>query len=140
MTIADLDGQPLRLADLRGAPVWLSFFGTWCPPCQEETPVLRDAHARYADDGLRMVAISALDTTAADVRRYAETYDLPYTIGFDATSAVFRTYQGFGLPTHVFLDDDGVIRWVHYGPLSGSDVDAIVGPLLDETKSVEAPA
>jgi cytochrome c biogenesis protein CcmG, thiol:disulfide interchange protein DsbE len=139
VTLDDLDGDPIRLADLRGAPVWLSFFGTWCPPCQEEVPVLRDAHARYAADGLRMVAISALDTSAADVRHYAETYSLPYTIGFDATSAVYRTYQGFGLPTHVFLDGDGVIRYVHWGPLSASDVDAIVGPLLAGTASAEAP-
>jgi peroxiredoxin len=130
VTLDDLDGRPLRLNDLRGQPVWLSFFATWCPPCQEETPVLRDAYARHADDGLRMVAISVQDTTAEDVRRYAQTYELPYTIGFDATSAVFRTYQGFGLPTHVFLDADGVIRRINYGPLSGPDVDAIVEPLL----------
>ena len=130
VSLSDLDGAPMRLAELRGQPVWLSFFGTWCPPCQEETPVLREAHARYGDDGLRIVAVSVLDTTAEDVRRYAETYALPYTIGFDATSAVFRTYQGFGLPTHVFLDADGVIRWVKYGPVSAAEVDAIVEPLL----------
>ena len=132
VTLDDLQGQPLRLGDLRGDPVWLSFFATWCPPCQEETPVLRDAYARHADDGLQMVSISVQDTTAEDVRRYAQTYELPYMIGFDATSAIFRTYQGFGLPTHVFLDGDGVIRWVNYGPLSPSEVDAIVEPLLAE--------
>ena len=85
-----------------------------------------------------MVAVSVQDTTAEDVRRYAETYSLPYTIGFDATSAVFRTYQGFGLPTHVFLDGDGVIRWVNYGPLSAADVDAIVEPLLNVAEAPSA--
>jgi peroxiredoxin len=125
----DLDGDPIRLADLRGRPVWLSFFATWCPPCQEETPVLRDAHARFGDD-LEMIAVSVQDTTADDVGRYAETYALPYTIGFDATSAIFRTYQGFGIPTHLFLDGDGVIRWINYGPLSAAGVDAIVEPLI----------
>ncbi len=97
--------------------MWLNFFATWCPPCQEETPVLRDAYERYADDGLEMVAMSVQETTADDVAAYAETYSLPYTIGFDATSAVFETYQGFGLPTHVFIDADGVIRHLRYGPL-----------------------
>jgi peroxiredoxin len=128
----DLDGSPIRLADLRGRPVWLSFFATWCPPCQEETPVLRDAYERYADDGLAMVAISVQDTTADDVRAYAETYSLAYRIGFDATSAIFHTYEGFGLPTHVFLDGDGVIRWVNYGPMSPAAVDAVVQSLLAE--------
>ena len=40
-----------------------------------------------------MVAVSVQETTAADVAAYADTYSLPYTIGFDATSAVFRAYQ-----------------------------------------------
>jgi peroxiredoxin len=126
----DLEGLPIRMDDLRGRPVWLSFFATWCPPCQQETPVLRAAHARYADRGLQMVAVSAGDTTADDVRAYADTYSLEYRIGFDATGAIFRAYQGFGLPTHLFLDADGVIRFVSYGPLTAPQVDAIVGPLL----------
>lgn len=128
--LRDLRGEVVRLADRRGAPVWLSFFATWCPPCQEETPVLRAAHERFAPQGLEMVAISVQETTADDVRAYAETYDLTYTIGFDATSAVFRRYQGFGLPTHLFLDAEGVIRWISYGPLSMPEVERIVEPLL----------
>jgi peroxiredoxin len=136
----DLDGEPIRLAELRGRPVWLSFFATWCPPCQEETPVLREAWARHAGEGLAMVAVSVQDTTAADVRAYAETYSLPYTIGFDATSAIFRAYEGFGLPTHVFLDRDGVIRWINYGPLRAADVDAIVEPLLAESAADATPS
>jgi peroxiredoxin len=135
VALRGLDGEVVRLADRHGSPVWLSFFATWCPPCQEETPVLRAAHERYADRGLRMVAVSVQETTAEDVRAYAQTYELPYTIGFDATSAVFRTYQGFGLPTHVFLDAAGVIRSVYYGPLSMPQVERIVEPLLGQVAS-----
>jgi thiol-disulfide isomerase/thioredoxin len=130
VTLLDLDGRPIRLADRRGSPVWLSFFATWCPPCQEETPILRRAHELYADQGLEMIAVSVQETTAADVADYAQTYGLPYTIGFDGKSSVFRTYQGFGLPTHVFLDGEGVIQRVHYGPLDLEQVQAIVEPLL----------
>ena len=61
---------------------------------------------------------------------YAETYELRYTIGFDATSAVFHTYQGFGLPTHVFIDGDGVIRHLQYGPMDREQVAAVVEPSL----------
>ena len=128
--LRDLEGGPLRLADLRGEPVWLSFFATWCPPCQEETPVLRDAWERYGPRGLQMVAVSVQETTPEDVADWARTYDLRYPIGFDATSAVFHAYQGFGLPTHVFIDRDGVIRHLQYGPLDREQVAAIVEPLL----------
>ncbi len=132
VVLHDLDGNPIRLADLRGRPVWINFWATWCPPCQEETPVLRDTYEEYRDQGLELIAISVQETTAEDVRRYAQTYDLDYTIGFDATSAVFHTYQAFGLPTQLFLDRDGVIRQIVLGPVSRQQAEAIIEPLLTQ--------
>ena len=64
----------------------------------------RHATTKYADDGLALVAISVQETTADDVRAYVERYDLDYTVGFDATSAIFHTYHAYGLPTQLFLD------------------------------------
>lgn len=130
-SLRDLEGELVSLAELRGRPVWLSFFATWCPPCQEETPVLRDMYAAYHEDGLEMIAVSVQETTAADVAAYAERYSLPYPIGFDASGAVFETYGGFGLPTHVFIDADGVIGHVRYGPLDRESAAGIIEPLLD---------
>jgi thiol-disulfide isomerase/thioredoxin len=128
--LVDLDGRPVRLADLRGRPVWINFWATWCPPCQEETPVLREVYERHRDD-IALVAVSVQETTPEDVRRYATTYDLGYTIGFDATSAVFKAWHGFGLPTHYLLDADGVIRQVYYGPLTVDQVEGFLAPLLE---------
>ncbi len=128
--LRDLDGEIVSLEALRGHPVWLSFFATWCPPCQEETPVLRDVYRSYADDGLQLVAVSVQETTPEDVTAYAATYSLDYTIGFDATGAVFDTYRGYGLPTHVFIDSDGVIAQLRYGPLTREAAAAIIEPLL----------
>jgi cytochrome c biogenesis protein CcmG, thiol:disulfide interchange protein DsbE len=133
MPLYDLDGELISLEALRGDPVWLNFFATWCPPCQEETPVLRDAHESYAEDGLQLVAVSVQETTPEDVAEYAATYGLDYTIGFDGSGAVFDTYQGFGLPTHVFIDAEGVIRHLRYGPVTREQVAEIVEPLLTDT-------
>jgi cytochrome c biogenesis protein CcmG/thiol:disulfide interchange protein DsbE len=127
----DLTGTPVTLAERRGHPVWLSFFASWCPPCQEEVPVLREAYRRYAPSGLEMIAVSVQETTVDDVAAYADRYDLPYPIGFDATSAVFHTYQGFGIPTHVFIDADGIIRHLQYGPMDLARVAEVVEPLLE---------
>jgi peroxiredoxin len=130
--LTDLDGNPIRLSDLRGRPVWINFWASWCPPCQEETPVLRDLYDRYSgsDSGLEVVAISVQETTAEDVRDYVERYDLDFTVGFDATSAIFRTYRAYGLPTQLFLDRDGVIRNVVLGPVSRAQAESIIAPLL----------
>ena len=50
--LADLDGRPITLAALRGKVVWLNFFASWCPPCQQETPIVRSIANDYADRGL----------------------------------------------------------------------------------------
>jgi len=130
LQLTDLDGNPITLGALRGRPVWINFFATWCPPCQEETPVLRDAFAAHEDEGLALIAVSVQETTVDDVRAYVERYSLGYTVGFDATSAVFHTYRAFGLPTQLFLDRDGVIRNVVLGPVTRNQVEAILTPLL----------
>ena len=92
--LTDLDGQPVRLADLRGKVVWLNFWASWCPPCQHETPILRELSERYSDRGLEVIGISVQETTAADVKAYADRYDLRYTIGFDALGRRPARVQG----------------------------------------------
>ena len=129
-TLSDLGGRPIRLADLRGRPVWINFWASWCPPCQSETPVLREVYERHKGDGLALVAIAVQETTPDDVRAYATTYGLTYTIGFDATSAIFHRYAVFGLPTQFFIDRDGVIRNVLLGPVDVAAAERNLAPLL----------
>ena len=124
ITLDDLDGNPVSLAALRGRPVWVNLWASWCPPCQVETPVLRDVYRAHVDDGLALIAVSVQEASPDEVRTYAETYDLPYTIAFDGTSDVFHAWQGYGLPTHYFIDAEGIIRAVHYGPLSAAGAEA----------------
>ena len=138
--LTDLDGNPVRLEDLRGKAVWINFFATWCPPCQGETPILRDLAERYEDEGLEVVAVSVQETTADDVRAYAERYQLPYTIGFDGSGNVFHQYRVYALPTQFFLDEDGVIRFIAQGPLSEEGASQRIAAILPEAPSPEASA
>ncbi len=128
--IVDLDGRPVRLADLRGHAVWINFWASWCPPCQAETPVLRDVYEAYRDRGLVLVAISVQESNAADVRSYAERYGLRYTVAPDPTGAVFRRYRVYALPTQFFIGPDGVIRSVVQGPLDEAGARAQIEAIL----------
>ena len=128
--LADLDGRPIRLADLRGKAVWINFWATWCPPCQAEVPVLRDVSARYRDRGLELIAISVQETSPEDVRAYADRYQLGYTIGFDGSGVIFHEYKAYGLPTQVFIDPNGVIRSIVGAPLTEAGAIAQVEAIL----------
>ena len=128
--LQDLDGNPVTLASLRGKVVWLNFFASWCPPCQQETPILRRLADTYRDRGLEIVGISVQETTATDVKAYADRYQLRYTIGFDRSGDVLREYRVFALPTQFFIDTDGVIRQVVSGPVDEQGARALIESLL----------
>jgi len=131
--LKDLDGNPVRLADLRGKVVWLNFFASWCPPCQQETPILRTLSDTYRDRGLEVVGISVQETTASDVKAYADRYRLRYPIGFDGSGNVLREYRVFALPTQFFLDTNGVIQQVVSGPVDEQGARALIESLLPES-------
>jgi thiol-disulfide isomerase/thioredoxin len=101
------DGSMFQLTDL-----WAS----WCPPCQQETPVLRKVAATYADRGLVVVAVNVQET-AERAREYAQRYGLEYVIGADVSAHILRRYRVYALPTQFFVGPDGVIRQVVQGPL-----------------------
>ena len=139
--LQDLDGNPVTLAGLRGKVVWLNFFASWCPPCQQETPILRRLADTYRDRGLEIVGISVQETTAADVKAYADRYRLAYTIGFDGFGDVLREYRVFALPTQFFIDTNGVIQQVVSGPVDEQGARALIESLLPGSgSSSPAPA
>jgi len=115
--VLDLDGNVVDLATLEGRPVWVVFWATWCPPCQQETPDLQRAWEAYEDTGLKVIAVDVQesDDIAAD---YAATYGLTYDIAVDRQGAAFRNWTVFGLPTHYFIGRDGLIKDRFFGPLT----------------------
>lgn len=129
VVLLDLDGNPIRLADLRGKVVWLNFWASWCPPCQYETPTLRSMDQHYRDRGLAVVGIQ-VQQIVDDAKQYADRYELRYTIGSDLTGAIFHTYKVFALPTQFFIDPNGVIRAVINGPLDETRAAQLVESLL----------
>ena len=127
--LLDLDGQPIRLADLRGKAVWLNFWASWCPPCQSETPILREMDERYRERGLALIGVQ-VQQTVDDGRIYAAKYELGYRIGADVAADVFRTYRVFALPTQFFIDPDSLIRQVVNGPLDETSASALIESIL----------
>lgn len=139
LELTDLEGNTVRLADLRGKVVWINFWASWCPPCQHETPTIRTLDERYRERGLAIVAIQVQQTVDAG-RTYAARYELDYTIGADVTGDFFHLYRGFALPTQFFLDTNGRIRQIVNGPLTEERAIALVESLLPPGSSPAASA
>jgi peroxiredoxin len=128
--LTDLQGNLVQLADLRGKAVWINFWASWCPPCQSETPVLRDIANLYRDRGLAVVGISVQESSPANVAAYAAKYQLGYTIAADSTGEIFRSYRLYALPTQFFLGPEGAIRAIVPAPMTMATARARVEALL----------
>ena len=115
--LTDLDGNPIRLDDFAGKPLWIVFWATWCTPCQQEAQDIRALYHAHRDDGLAVLAIDIQEPASA-VREYALGHDLDYAIGLDPGAAVRDLYGGWALPSHLFLDGDGTIRDRYLGQMT----------------------
>lgn len=121
-------GGNLNSASLQGAPVYLNFFATWCPPCNAEAPWLEAMQKRYAVRGLRIVGID-VEENAALARRFRAKYHLTYPIVADA-GTLQNLYNVNGLPVHVFIGRDGVIRRIVIGEMAESEIKSAVKAIL----------
>ncbi|MEA2518277.1 MAG: hypothetical protein QOF49_357 [Chloroflexota bacterium] len=138
--LVDLDGQPVQLASLRGKTVWLNFWASWCPPCQSETPVLRDIAERYRDRGLAVVGIAVQESSPENVAAYAAKYQLRYAIAPDSTGEVFRRYLLYALPTQFFIGPEGAIRAIVPAPMSEEAAIAHIEGLLPVATGAPVPS
>ena len=124
-----LDGGRLSLDDLRGRPVVLNFWASWCIPCREEAPLLSKIAADYADRGLMVVGVVYQDSAAnaiAFMRRYGQTY--PGLL--DPTGRTALDYGILGVPETYFIDATGVIRWRQIGQIVPGDLQSEVAKIL----------
>lgn len=117
-TLSDINGTLLALRDLRGRPVMVNFFATWCAPCRVEVPVIQAAYEEYKDQGLFIVGVDVgekPETAAHFVRQFGLTY--PIVLDKDGEVTV-NQYKVQGMPASFFIDREGIIRFVHRGPIT----------------------
>ena len=125
---ATAQGPQLAMTSLRGKVVYLNFFATWCPPCNEEAPDIVALQREFGARGLQVVGIDVLENArkASDFQR-AHRLDYPVVVD-DGT--LRDQYSVNGLPVHVFIDRRGSVRKIVVGELSAQQMRANVVSLL----------
>ena len=110
-----LDGGTVRLSDLRGKVVVVNFWATWCGPCIREMPMFQEYQDRYPN-----IVVLGVDEeeTPEKVSQFIEQMGITYTIALDQRAEMGRAMRVSFLPTTIFIDEKGEIRFRHYGIMS----------------------
>lgn len=142
----DLDGRPMTMADERfqGKVVLVNIFGSWCPNCNDEAPLLAEWDRRYGDRGLEIVGLAFEVTGDPErdtklVRKYAERHGIDYPLllagvsdKLEAAHALRHLDRVVAYPTNIFIGRDGRVRSIHSGfagPGTGEHYEKLVAEL-----------
>ena len=109
-TLPSLDGQTVRLSDLRGKAVLLNFWATWCAPCRLEMPTMDKAYQEYKGRGLEILAVSLDAGSNSVVKNFMQELQLRFPVLLDPDMEVLRLYRQFSIPATFLIDKQGIVR------------------------------
>ena len=116
-TLKTTDGKTIDLAGLRGRPVVINFWATWCGPCRTEMPDLQAFYDDHRPQGLELIGVN-IQESPEDVTQYRQMHGISFPPVLDSDGSVTREYLVRGVPSTFFIDPQGTIRQVQIGPLN----------------------
>jgi peroxiredoxin len=131
--LQDAQGSTIRLSDLRGQPVLVNVWASWCGPCRAEMRSMQKVYEAYSARGFTILAVNTtFQDTQANALAFAAERGLTFPILFDVDGSVSAAYLVRAMPTSFFIDQEGVIRRVVFGgPMSEallrSEVEQLLG-------------
>ena len=129
VTIRTLDGQAVNASAMIDGehPIILSFWATWCKPCNRELNAIREIYSDWQEEtGVKLVAVSIDDArSAARVKPHVDGNDWPYEVYLDQNSDLKRAMNVVNVPHTFILAPDGTILWQHTGYQDGGEEELI---------------
>jgi thiol-disulfide isomerase/thioredoxin len=129
-TLTDLNGGQVKLSSFRGVkPVWVNFWATWCPPCRAEMPEMQKIYEKYKDKGIEFLGVDVQEGNST-VSDFVKNGGFGWNFLLDGDGNVSRKYYVSGIPTHVFIGRDGVIKDLVVSGLSNDMMESELTKLL----------
>ena len=129
LRLQGLDGRPVDLAALRGRPVVVNFWATWCEPCVREFPLLGEAAATHRPDRLAVVGVLTNDRPAA-ARAFVRRHHATWPVGIDPNATTAGRWGAVGLPHTYFVRPDGTLASHQLGELTRDALDRQLALIL----------
>lgn len=140
-SFTSLQGEYITLEDLKGKVVLLDFWGTWCPPCVESIPELRNLHKRLSKDGNFVLIGISSDRDDLVWKDFTDKNRMVWPQYRDESRKILNAFNIRAYPTYIVIDHEGIVRYQSSGFGYGRSADlesAIKKHMKNATKSVEA--
>ena len=116
-TLPSINGSDVSLSSFRGKKVLLNFWASWCGPCQLEAPHIKSVHEQYEKEGVVVLTVDlAFNDDPASVKKFIEKFKLSAPVLLDLDGNVAQTYASNFIPMTYFIDTQGVIQAIKFGP------------------------
>jgi len=119
-TLPSRSGDMVSLEQLRGQVVMLNFWASWCGPCRQEMPLLDQMHKRYSSLGFTLLGVN-VEANTQDAERWLAETPVSFPVLFDKDSKVSKLYNVSAMPSTVFIDRKGNLRYLHRGYKPGDE-------------------
>lgn len=128
-TLPRSTGGTLASTSLRGKPVYINFFATWCGPCNEEAPSIVQLWNKYRSKGLVTVGIDELENLQK-AKSFAAKFKIAFPVVTDDNGATGKNYGALGLPVHVFVDRNGKVSTYRLGEMKPDEIEAAIKKIV----------
>ncbi len=124
-------GGALSLASLRGKPLYINFFASWCAPCNAEAPSIVELDRKYRPSGLVTLGVDE-EENASKTDGFVKKYGLPFDVVLDADGTMGQNYGAIGLPVHVFIDRSGKISTYRLGEMTPAEIEDAIKKIVSK--------
>jgi cytochrome c biogenesis protein CcmG/thiol:disulfide interchange protein DsbE len=132
-TLPDIHHNAVSLENFSGKVVYLDFWASWCGPCRQSFPWMNEMRAKYAEQGLEIIAVN-LDADAGDAAEFLAEHPASFTVLYDDEGITPRSYAVKGMPTSYLISRDGQLVSGHLGfnVSDKQDMEAAIQELLKQ--------
>ncbi len=121
-TLKSNQDKNIRLKELRGQVVMLNFWASWCGPCRQEMPLLDEIYQRYNPAGFVLLGVN-VDADIEQANSLLKEIPVSFPVVYDTDSKVSEAYKVDAMPTTIFIDRDGQLRYLHRGYKAGDEAE-----------------
>jgi len=132
IAVYDREGNTVKLSDMKGKPVVINFWATWCGPCKSELPAFQQAYEAYGEDICFMMVdmVQGRTETKAGAIEYVDGQGYTFPLYFDEDGTAVVTYDIGAVPATFVIDAKGQLVDSHVGALSYDALVAMLEPVL----------